>query len=145
MNKIRQAVLSDLAAFLAFDALASPGNSRATELVRGIESGKCWIAEVDAKPIGYAFLKGEFFGFDFIELIYVDRNFRRRGAGRALIEQLERECKTSKLFTSTNESNTAMKGLLERCGYSPSGIIHNLDNGDPEVVFMKKMRTADSK
>jgi GNAT superfamily N-acetyltransferase len=139
MNRVRAAVTSDLAALLAFDHFASPRNNRAATLRRGIEVGKCWVMEVDKKPIGYGLLKEGFFGFDFIEVIYVEVSARRHGIGTALTERLERECKTPKLFTSTNESNAAMRGLLERRGYRSSGIIHNLDADDPELIFVKDL------
>ena len=89
--------------------------------------------------MGYAILREGFFGFDFIELLYVEASVRRHGIGQALIERLERECNTPKLFTSTNESNNAMRSLLARLGYQPSGAIHNLDAGDPELIFMKSL------
>ncbi len=41
-----------------------------------------------------------------------------------------------KLWTSTNESNVAMRNLLVRLGFIPSGQIDNLDEGDLELVFV---------
>lgn len=70
-------------------------------------------------------------------LLYVEQRARRHGVGRALIEQAERQCTTAKLFTSTNESNAAMRGLLARLGYRWSGVIYNLDKDDPEFIFVK--------
>jgi hypothetical protein len=35
------------------------------------------------------------------------------------------------LFASTNESNVPMQALLDSLGYVQSGIINNLDPGDP--------------
>ena len=73
-------------------------------------------------------------------MLYVARDYRRRGVGSALLEQVERLCKTQKLFTSTNLSNSSMQALLSRRGYVHSGVIHNLDEGDPEVVYFKRLR-----
>jgi hypothetical protein len=33
-----------------------------------------------------------------------------------------------------------MQALLNRLGYTPSGVIHNLDEGDPEIVCFKRLR-----
>jgi hypothetical protein len=33
-----------------------------------------------------------------------------------------------------------MRLLLEDCRFAPSGIIHNLDEGDPELVFFRRVR-----
>ena len=32
-----------------------------------------------------------------------------------------------------------MQSLLNRAGYALSGVIHNLDEGDPEVVYFKQL------
>jgi hypothetical protein len=39
------------------------------------------------------------------------------------------------VFVSTNESNTSMRELLRSEGWSPSGVLTGLDEGDPEHVF----------
>jgi len=57
-----------------------------------------------------------------------------------LVRHVEQECRTPKLFTSTNESNAPMRALLAKLGFSPSGVIENLDEGDPELVFFKRLR-----
>jgi hypothetical protein len=62
------------------------------------------------------------------------------GAGEALVKHLESLCQTAKLFTSTNLPNLPMQSLLAKMGYVLSGVIHNLDEGDPEIVYFKKLR-----
>lgn len=42
---------------------------------------------------------------------------------------------SQRMFTSTNQSNLKMQSLLAKLGYEPSGVIHNLDEGDPELVY----------
>ena len=54
------------------------------------------------------------------------------------MQHLESECKTPKIFTSTNLSNLAMQALLVKLRYKLSGTIHNLDPDDPELVYMKE-------
>ncbi len=56
------------------------------------------------------------------------------------MEALAARCDTPKLFTSTNQSNQPMQQLLDALGYLPSGVIHNLDPGDPELVYMLNLR-----
>ena len=69
-------------------------------------------------------------------MVYVAKSARRQGVGQSLMRALATQCKTSKLFTSTNESNSAMRALLATLGYVPSGVIENLDPNDPELVFL---------
>jgi ribosomal protein S18 acetylase RimI-like enzyme len=73
-------------------------------------------------------------------MLYIDSDYRRCGAGAALLRHMESLCKTAKLFTSTNLSNLPMQSLLTKLGYVLSGVIHNLDEGDPEIVYFKQMR-----
>lgn len=98
------------------------------------------VAESDAGLFGYA-CRGTFFDHDFLELIYVDAAHRQQGVGRALVGAVERARRTYKLFTSTNKSNAAMRAMLARLSYEPSGVIRNLDPGDPELVFVKTFAT----
>jgi hypothetical protein len=42
-----------------------------------------------------------------------------------------------RLFVSTNESNTPMRTLLVARDYKVSGLIEDLDPGDPELFFVK--------
>ena len=67
------------------------------------------------------------------------REFIRREVG-ALLRHMELCCRTPKLFTSTNQSNLSMQSLLAKLGYESSGLIHNLDEGDPEIVYFKRLR-----
>jgi hypothetical protein len=57
----------------------------------------------------------------------------------ALVRHLEQWCITGKLFTSTNESNKPMQGLLQSLAYQPSGTVYNLDEGDPEIFYFKRL------
>ncbi|WHY21859.1 hypothetical protein QNH28_13105 [Paenibacillus sp. G2S3] len=67
-------------------------------------------------------------------------NFRRLGIAGALIRYIEEHSPTPKLFTSTNESNTIMQQVCLSLGFVRSGIIENLDDGDPEWVYFKQVR-----
>ena len=103
-------------------------------------SGSCFVAEQVGGPItAYGVMRDTFFHQSFIETIYVCPDFRRCGLGAALLRHMEKGCATPKLFTSTNRSNTAMRALLARENFRESGLIDNLDEGDPEVVYFKKL------
>jgi RimJ/RimL family protein N-acetyltransferase len=52
---------------------------------------------------------------------------------------METQSRSGSLFTSTNESNRQMQHVLARLGYERCGIIHNLDPGDPEIVYVKQL------
>ncbi len=131
--EIRDAVPSDRDAIFALDPAARVEATRSEFVRRSIESALCLIAERAGRVVGYGVLEYTFFGNGFISMVYVAEPMRREGVGRALLQALAKRCTTSKLFTSTNESNEPMQRLLEASGYVPSGVVENLDPGDPEL------------
>ena len=44
---------------------------------------------------------------------------------------------SDRIFTSTNESNDPMRRLLAKADWLATGIVENLDPGDPELIFVK--------
>jgi hypothetical protein len=60
------------------------------------------------------------------------------------MKAVESRCKESKLFTSTNLSNQPMQSLLANMGYRLCGVVEELDDGDPELVFVKRLRNPES-
>ena len=113
--------------------------SRQAYIDRVVESQLCFVAVHDSEPVGYAVLSYQFYGNGWVDMLYVGRDSRRRGIGAALLAYLAQNCTTPKLFASTNQSNTPMQALLEKAGFESSGAIHNLDVGDPELVYFKPL------
>jgi len=107
---------------------------------KAIRSGTCYVAEEGPRITGFAILDESFFGYAFVELLIVDLEYRRRGVGALLLEYLIRLCKTEKLFTSTNESNTPMRKLLNKAGFIPCGQVDALDDNDLEIFYVIKTR-----
>ncbi len=136
---LRPAVQSDAAAIAAVDtACGSPQDAHRAALVPELlKFAMSWIAEVDGAAVGYAIVSKRFFSRPFVELLAIAPASRRLGLGTALMARCESAHDGDVLFTSTNESNAAMRALLAKAGYQASGIIYNLDPGDPELVFAK--------
>ena len=90
----------------------------------------------DHGTAGYVVTKERhFYGRDFIDLLVVGESARRHGVGRMLMRTAVGAATTPRVFTSTNESNAPMRALLESEGWSYSGRLEGLDEGDPELVF----------
>ena len=136
--------MSDVEAISAFDLVAVRDEKRREFIQRSVASSTCYVALYDNEVIGYGVLSYAFYDNGCIEMLYVNSNHRRRGAGTALLRHLESLCETPKLFTSTNRSNLAMRSLLVKLGYELSGEIQNLDEGDPEIVYFKPLRLVHS-
>ncbi len=135
---IRQGEESDLSTLHRLDRTAQLEADRRVLIRNAILNRSCWVVEVGGDIVGYGVVSHSFFGRSFLELIYIDESHRSRGYGPELISFLEAHSKSNDLFTSTNDSNSHMQHVLEKLGYEKSGTIHNLDPGDPEIVYVKK-------
>jgi len=135
---IRTAEITDIESLLAFDLIAQRDTTRQTFIRQAVEHGYCTVVEVEGQAVAYIIMERNFFGWPFIELIYVWTDYRQYGYATALMHHIEDTCDSQKLFTSTNLSNLPMQRLLEKLGYTISGVVHNLDEGDPEVFYFKR-------
>jgi ribosomal protein S18 acetylase RimI-like enzyme len=134
---IRQAGPSDAGSLYALDHVAREDLDRRSFIDRAIREARSWVIERQDVVLGYGIINHEFFGRSFLDLIYIDEKCRGQGLGPKLIDALEQQSNSASLFTSTNQSNLHMQHVLESLGYERSGIIHNLDPGDPELVYVK--------
>ena len=122
------------------DLIAQSEDERVEFIRREVTSGNCFVAVADKEAIGYGVLNYTFYYHGCIDMLYIHADFRRSGAGAALVRHLEMLCKSPKLFTSTNLSNLPMRSLLTKLDYVLSGMILNLDDEDPEIVYFKQIR-----
>lgn len=136
---IRSAVAGDLDGILRADHLAAPGDRERAQFLRhSVELGECQVYIGNGAVTGFVIVKRAlFFGRDFIELLVVDPPLRRSGVGRALLRHALDTSGTAQLFASTNTSNLPMRSLLQSEGWSFSGRLDGLDDGDPELVYYK--------
>jgi ribosomal protein S18 acetylase RimI-like enzyme len=136
---IRQAQAYDIQVIWSFDHIAQDDEPRRVFIRHAVLTGQCSVAIAGQEIIGYAVLEYSFYAYGFIAMVYIHPDHRHAGAGSALIRYLESLCQTEKLFTSTNASNLPMQALLTKLGYVRSGMIENLDEDDPELVYFKKL------
>ena len=137
--KIRDAMKSDVAGMYRVDHMADQEGNRRQHIREWVEAEQAIVAVIDDVVVGYAALEYTFFSQGFITMLMVDKGYRRKGVGTALITRLEETCETDKLFTSTNESNKPMQALMQSMCYEPSGTVYNLDEGDPELFYVKRL------
>jgi len=135
--QIRPAARDDLEELVAADGAARRDPGRREFLRTAIADGNALVAVASGVIAGYAVLDHSFYGNAFLALLVVRADSRRRGFGTALLRAAEARARTPKLFTSTNASNAPMQALLDAAGYERSGVIENLDSGDPELVYVR--------
>ncbi|NEZ64793.1 GNAT family N-acetyltransferase [Leptolyngbyaceae cyanobacterium CCMR0082] len=134
---IRRAIVNDASTLSDLDHIARGSSNRRDFIRNTVESDCAWVVEISGEIIGYGVISHGFFGRSFIDLIYLAEPHRSSGHGPKLVAFLERQSQSSDLFTSTNESNSHIQHVLEKLGYERSGVIHNLDPDDPEIVYVK--------
>jgi len=140
MISMEKAMEKDLEMICTID-LVLLGNSRRRDfLANAVKADQCLIARSQDTIVGFGILERSFYGQGFISLLIVHPDYRKRGIATAVIQHIESICSTEKLFTSTNKSNLIAQQVFEVLGFVRSGYIENLDEGDPEIIYFKRLR-----
>jgi ribosomal protein S18 acetylase RimI-like enzyme len=139
MTIIERASSGDFEHIYALDETVHAGPPRRRFIGEACAHGRIAVARVDDAIRGYVIFDESFFDQFFVRLLIVDPDFRRRGLATALMRAAELACQSGKLFTSTNQSNIPMQQLCERLGFVKSGYVENLDEGDPELIYVKML------
>ncbi len=134
----RLATDADLPALRFVDALMRADRDRMHLIQSSIEKRLCWLAADNDEVLGFILL-GDFLGQGFVPLLVVAAADRRRGIGRRLLSEAERQCTRPKLFVSCNRSNLPAQELFESCGFEASGQVANFDEGDDELFYFKRI------
>lgn len=143
--QVRLAALDDVDEICGIDQRVADDPGRRPFIERSVANGDCYVAADGDTIRGYAVFDRSFFEQQFVSMLNVDTTQRRRGIGAALMRHIESVCPDDKLFTSTNASNTPMQRLCEQLGFTRSGQIENLDEGDPEIVYFKRLGSKDKR
>jgi ribosomal protein S18 acetylase RimI-like enzyme len=136
---VRQGRPGDAAALKALDTVMPLDSRRAVSIDEWFERDIVFVAEVDGTVVGYAVFNHDFFDYGNVDMLMLHRDFRGQRIGEQLLQALQGVCDTPKLFCTTNVSNHRMQRLLSRCGFLACGFIDELDPGDPELVYVKRL------
>ena len=110
-----------------------------------IEAVNCYFIRRGREVAGYIVMEYSFFDLGFITMVYTVPGWRRQGIASLLIQYAEKLCRTEKIFISTNRSNQPMRSLLNKLDYTYSGEVDNLDEGDPEHFFCRRLSVDKSR
>jgi ribosomal protein S18 acetylase RimI-like enzyme len=136
---VRRGEAADAAALKALDTVVPLDAQRAASIDAWLARDVVYVAVVDEQPVGYAVFNYGFFRRGNVDMLMLAVSHRGCRIGEQLLQALEGACDTPKLFCTTNVSNHRMQRLLTRRGFLACGFIDELDPGDPELVYVKKL------
>ena len=146
---LRKARLKDKALVVDFDYNLNKVEhvelKREEKITKAIYDEECFLILVENIAVGFVIFDYRFFDQGWIELIVIDEEYRGKGIGGKVFDLLCKKCETSKIFTSTNNSNTPMQKALTKADFSFSGKLNGLDEGDPELFYYKKIESSKAK
>lgn len=137
---VRYAEIKDYDSIIKIDHIAVKEESRKNLIKDALLKDEVSVVLCGSSITGYSITLPNFFGFPFIEMLYIDEKYRGKGLGNFLLQAITKNVQYEKIFTSTNQSNAQMKKLLLKQNWIRSGIIENLDNNDPELVYCKFLK-----
>ncbi len=136
---VRRGRAADAVALKALDTVVPLDAQRAASIDAWLAHDVVYVAVAEDLPVGYAVFNHDFFRQGNVDMLMLAVDHRGRRIGEHLLQALEDACDTPKLFCTTNVSNHRMQRLLARRGFLACGFIDELDPGDPELVYVKKL------
>ena len=97
------------------------------------------VAHEGGEALGVLAYRTDFFQCTFVSLVSVHEDHRKRGIARALYKAVEGMSPSPRLYSSTEETNSAAIQMHTALGFSPSGYIDNLPQGYRELLFYKRV------
>lgn len=137
MTDLLEARIEHFDEIFAMDQEVIGDFSRRDYLRSAIHEKRCIIHQTEKGIAGFLIFTNDFFDNSFISLVIIKPTERRKGIATTLLNFYVEMAATPKIFSSTNQSNTSMQKVFEMAGFIKSGYIENLDDGDPEIIFVK--------
>ncbi|EON72712.1 GNAT family N-acetyltransferase [Lysinibacillus sphaericus] len=131
------ACMGDLDELVTIDQQVIGSTTRRHFIQKALVEERCIIQKTQSSIAGFLIFNTDFFACSFISLVIVKPTERRKGIATSLLAHYVEMASTQKIFSSTNQSNTAMQKVFETAGFKKSGYIENLDEGDPEIIYFK--------
>lgn len=142
--RVRKATSKDLAIVVDFDYSLDKDEhiklNREEKITKAISNDECFLILVGKQEVGFVIFDYRFFDQGWVELIIIDEKYRGKGIGGKTFDIICGQCKSNKVFTSTNSSNTQMQKALTKANFTFAGKLNGLDDGDPELFYYKKVK-----
>jgi RimJ/RimL family protein N-acetyltransferase len=141
---LRKATVKDKEIVVGFDIRLNKYEhikfNREEKISKAILDDECFIILAGKEEVGFVIFDYRFFDQGWIELIIIDEKHRGKGIGGKTFDLICEQCKSDKIFTSTNSSNIQMQKALSKADFAFAGEINGLDDGDPERFYFKLVK-----
>lgn len=137
MESLFKSQLNDLDEIVNIDREVIGSDSRRKHIKKAIEEERCIAIKNESSFVGFLIFDTQFYCCSFISLIIIKPTERRKGYATSLIKYFISISPTKKIFSSTNQSNKRMQEVFKANGFIQSGIVENLDEEDPEIIYFK--------
>lgn len=122
--------------------------------LKKIKNKEGFVALEENKIVGFIGFSKEYFKIvcskrksfqdsDYLDWVFVDKNYRGKGIAETLIKKFEQDAKKRKvrrIFSTTILKNKPALNLHKRLGYKKEGYVwHIWKEGDKEIFFSKKI------
>jgi predicted acetyltransferase len=140
LKNVLKAKFGDIENIVAVDKEIISNDSRRAYISKAVEEDRCIVVKNNNEIFGFLIFNTNFFDCSFISLIMVSPSERRKGYATSLIDYFVQLSPAKKVFSSTNQSNKDMQKVFIENGFVQSGVIENLDEGDPEIIYFKSKK-----
>jgi L-amino acid N-acyltransferase YncA len=137
--KVIEARKKDIEQIIEIDKEIIGTDRRKKEIGQAIEQNRCLLVIHEGIIAGFLLYHTHFFECTFVSLIMIKPSHQKMGLASTLLSHMTEFSKTEKLFSSTNQSNLAMQKIFEANAFIKSGMVENLDEGDPELIYFKRI------
>jgi GNAT superfamily N-acetyltransferase len=121
-------------------AAAVIGPERAGPFIRShLDRHHLLVADSAGEVVGLLAYRTDWFQCTFVSLVSVRADRRKRGVARALYKEVEGISPSPRLYSSTEETNSAAIQMHTALGFQASGYIDNLPQGYRELLFYKRL------
>jgi ribosomal protein S18 acetylase RimI-like enzyme len=137
LGTVVKAHLTDMDDVAKIDKEVIGNDKRRDYIQTSISEERCLLVREEGSIAGFLIYDSHFFGCSFISLVIISPTARRKGYASKLLNYFVSISPTEKIFSSTNRSNESMQKVFMANGFRQSGLIENLDERDPEIIYFK--------
>ena len=103
--------------------------------------GECIVATIDGVRIGFLRFSFMWSKVPFVDLIFVEPEYRNRGAGRAMVDLLQAKARAdgrSMIMSSSQSDEPEPQAWHRRVGFRDAGTVDMRPFQDvPEIIFVR--------